>query len=381
MQSAECCICYDVGSIGVSCTSEHHVCAGCLDLFVQSEAAYNKHHINANGGSLRCPSSGCSHTFDQTVLAQHVPAETLGLFIKAWQLCLEQSAAQAAAIEAMQTSSQQSAATDAASARNYIVNSILTLQCPSCAKAFDNFDGCFALMCQDEGGHGCRAGFCAYCLELCGTNAHAHVGTCTFNSSRSVHGSISRFHAVQRVRRRRLVLEYLQTLAEPLREQVQLAIAADLQDLGISLEHANDADEQLLLTTATASLHDERDLFFHRIVDDDDRGLFRLLDLRLMFDIGVHMAPPRRDPFYQVFEEFIRPLDIHSERNRMQALIAAGQRERAQRKLAAQAARIAVQHERARVQQVAEVVAKQQQQHRHSKQRNAGGNRRQKSRR
>jgi hypothetical protein len=382
MEHGECCICYEVSSNCISCDSEHHLCSGCLDLFAQTEAVYNKHHINANKGSLRCPGTGCSHAFKQSFLAQHLPEETLELFLTAWELCLEQKAAQAEAIEAMQALSHQGAATDADAARTYIVNSILTLQCPSCTKAFDNFDGCFALMCQDEGGHGCRAGFCAYCLELCGTNAHAHVGACTFNASRSVHGSIDRFHAVQRVRRRRIVLEYLETLAEPLREQVQLAIAADLHDLGISLDHTNDDDEELLAKTTVE--YGDRDMFFHHFEDGNaDRGLFRLLDLRLMFDVGIVNIAPRREPYFQIFEQFIRPIDIHAERNRMQAMIAAGQRERAQKMIQAQAAKIAVKHEKAHVQQAAKVIAKQQkqQQRMHSKQRNAGGNRRQTSRR
>ena len=34
------------------------------------------------------------------------------------------------------------------------------------------FNGCFALTCSRQG---CGCGFCAYCLQDCGGDAHAHV--------------------------------------------------------------------------------------------------------------------------------------------------------------------------------------------------------------
>ena len=59
------------------------------------------------------------------------------------------------------------------SAKEHIIEAILTLCCPRCKQAFLDFDGCFALSCSR-----CSAGFCAYCLADCGRDAHQHVGTC-----------------------------------------------------------------------------------------------------------------------------------------------------------------------------------------------------------
>jgi hypothetical protein len=64
-----------------------------------------------------------------------------------------------------------------------IVDTILTLACPGCRKAFVDYNDCAALECKDEGGNGCGTAFCAYCLENCGQNAHPHVRVCRYNPS------------------------------------------------------------------------------------------------------------------------------------------------------------------------------------------------------
>ena len=47
----------------------------------------------------------------------------------------------------------------AAKLHQRIVEEVLTLKCPRCAQAFQDFDGCFALTC---GNKHCSAGFCAW---------------------------------------------------------------------------------------------------------------------------------------------------------------------------------------------------------------------------
>ena len=51
-------------------------------------------------------------------------------------------------------------------------------KCPRCGEPFYNFDGCFAVSCSR--GHG----FCGFCMQDCGNNAHEHVRTCERNPSR-----------------------------------------------------------------------------------------------------------------------------------------------------------------------------------------------------
>lgn len=116
-------------------------------------------------------------------------------------------------------------------ARRHIADLLLTLQCPRCSAAFLDFDGCFALTCSR-----CVCGFCAWCLQDCGNDAHQHVATCQFNSARrGVHGSRAEFAKVQTQRRQRIVEEYLQTLAPALREKVVALCAQDFADLRVAI--------------------------------------------------------------------------------------------------------------------------------------------------
>ena len=56
-----------------------------------------------------------------------------------------------------------------------IVEEMLTLKCPSCQQAYDEFDGCCALKCCR-----CSCYFCGWCLKHCSTHddAHRHVASC-----------------------------------------------------------------------------------------------------------------------------------------------------------------------------------------------------------
>eukprot|EP00978_Attheya_sp_CCMP212_P016587 scaffold43631_cov45-Attheya_sp.AAC.2 len=46
----------------------------------------------------------------------------------------------------------------------------ISMKCPRCKTAFDDYDGCNALSCAT-----CKAGFCAICLQDCESDSHAHV--------------------------------------------------------------------------------------------------------------------------------------------------------------------------------------------------------------
>merc|ERR1712039_226055 len=50
-----------------------------------------------------------------------------------------------------------------------IIDDIFTLKCPRCNLAFLDYDNCSAITCA-----GCSCGFCSYCLEDCGKDAHQH---------------------------------------------------------------------------------------------------------------------------------------------------------------------------------------------------------------
>ena len=97
-------------------------------------------------------------------------------------------------------------------AKKHIVDKILTLACPRCEQAFVDFNGCFALTCSRQG---CGCGFCAYCLQDCGNDAHAHVAQCA-TAQGDVFGSMEKFTDAQKTRRERMVMQYLQNLEKEL---------------------------------------------------------------------------------------------------------------------------------------------------------------------
>ena len=116
--------------------------------------------------------------------------------------------------------------------RNKIVEDILTLKCPQCKKAFFDFEGCFALMCSN-----CKCGFCGWCLEDCGKDAHAHVRTCPSKppGADMFFGSRKDFEKAQTKRQSKELHKFLSTLTDEDREKVLLSIKNDVLDLGIQI--------------------------------------------------------------------------------------------------------------------------------------------------
>eukprot|EP00808_Paulinella_micropora_P031144 g19541.t1 len=116
-------------------------------------------------------------------------------------------------------------------ARVYIQEDLLTLKCPrpNCRRAFLDFNGCFALTCG-----ACGCGFCAWCLQDCGQDAHAHVVRCNANAAprRDVYFTLARFEQAQRARRERWVREYLRTLGSQERKVLD-AVRPSLLQLGL----------------------------------------------------------------------------------------------------------------------------------------------------
>jgi hypothetical protein len=236
----ECCICLDAALTTIICCSnlQHHMCAACLNKYAAAEAHAGQQRSAASGGRLRCPGDGCACVLELYELAQHLFMQTFESLQRARDLCIEQRTLQAAQ-HAHQEQAARAAAGAVAKARVHIIDYILTLRCPACSKAFCDFDGCFALRCADEQGHGCGAAFCAFCLRNCARDAHRHVAECTLNIStgRSVWGTLEQFNAAQRARRQLLVQQYLLTLEPQLRANVQAAVAQHLQDLHITLQY------------------------------------------------------------------------------------------------------------------------------------------------
>ena len=98
-----------------------------------------------------------------------------------------------------------------------IIDEILTLHCPSCEQAFEEFEGCLSLQCS------CNVFFCGLCLKNCGNDAHAHVLGCR---SRPVDMedpyfmSIHEWRAFWDKKKKEKIAEYLEKLDDCIREAV-----------------------------------------------------------------------------------------------------------------------------------------------------------------
>jgi hypothetical protein len=103
------------------------------------------------------------------------------------------------------------------------------MKCPRCAKAFFDFDGCFAVSCGI-----CPCRFCGWCLEDCGSDAHKHVVNYPVKpqSADIYYATFPQFVEAQRRRQHRLLTSYLGTLDLPTRIAALRSCDADLKDLG-----------------------------------------------------------------------------------------------------------------------------------------------------
>eukprot|EP00961_Rhodomonas_salina_P093268 1255120-Rhodomonas_salina.1 len=188
---AGCAICMEELSLleGVLCRpgGGHFVCKDCFNGHVRSEA--EKQEFN---GDVCCPfrspaMGGCeSAPYAAGVIARCAEASVFELLNKK-RLDLREVAAtsqmqreydERLRVRMEQFQAQQTLQAKAEEARQHILQDIMTLKCPrqGCGQAFVDFEGCFALRCSRPS---CKCGFCAWCLEDCGQDAHAHIRTCS----------------------------------------------------------------------------------------------------------------------------------------------------------------------------------------------------------
>ena len=112
--------------------------------------------------------------------------------------------------------------------RNRVIEEILTLTCPRCRKAFLDFTGCFALVCNN-----CKCGFCGWCLEDCDDDAHPHVARCTQkpHGADIFFGTFVQFQTAQRGRQQRELDAFMSKLKPEDRERLRGALELELADL------------------------------------------------------------------------------------------------------------------------------------------------------
>ena len=95
-----------------------------------------------------------------------------------------------------------------------LISEAINLRCPRCEMVFHDYDGCNALTCASPG---CKAAFCAICLEDCGSDAHEHI--------RSHHGNLfdrQSFEASRKLRVENVVDEVMKEISNESFELKQL---------------------------------------------------------------------------------------------------------------------------------------------------------------
>eukprot|EP00808_Paulinella_micropora_P003138 g7125.t1 len=193
----QCCTCGDdfFQADGLDCPANqpaHFACAACLSGHVQAESLKEMDQLRKAEGKVWCPLRlhGCEakQPYEMGLLASRVTPEAFQAQIEAIRKVQEQKLSQDLEARYTQQLKEEMERYERLSAeqrqvqqaRVWIQEELLTLKCPrpNCRRAFVDFDGCFALTCG-----ACGWGFCAWCLEDCGEDAHTHVARCNANAA------------------------------------------------------------------------------------------------------------------------------------------------------------------------------------------------------
>jgi len=214
--AASCGICLEKFNVSdcVQCTGGHVVCKTCFVLQIRAQTGQDvRDSFVRNGCNIIC--AFCKVPFRERDFISVVVDDAFQLITRARDEVAELRAENRLRAEyeaRMELLRQELARGQDAHAqkvsrhRLHIAENILTLKCPraQCGRAFLDYAGCMALTCS------CGCGFCAWCLQDCGGDAHAHVLTCPRNLlPKSYGGSHDQFQTVHRERVRPLVLQYL----------------------------------------------------------------------------------------------------------------------------------------------------------------------------
>eukprot|EP01134_Creolimax_fragrantissima_P004443 CFRG4443T1 len=246
----ECSICFDdrcLPETGLECVpaanriasrrqQSHFLCKLCLRLHVRTCCAdgyvgrcYTDTH------EVTCPSEDCeSPPYTHKGLAHFLTDTQYDKYMAGMLRAKEVKLAKAMAADMKKREQLSQREGQVRKHVRYVEEEIINLRCPnpSCKQVFVDFNGCFALFC-----HRCKTGFCAFCLEHCGRDAHAHVAMCKYNINKGQpYGKIEVFYRAQRQRRERLLNAYVANVTPlRLRKQVIEALREQVKDVGIHL--------------------------------------------------------------------------------------------------------------------------------------------------
>lgn len=253
-EEVECIVCFDdVSRIdGYKCSNPggdaHFVCERCLveHAKVQMDTSEGLGSIEARKGLVPCPGHECkSAGLSDEDICRYAPDAWTAYKAAKDAMLTKMVRENAIAGERKRAKEEQERLAKLSEDerrlignKTHIIDTILTLRCPRCKAAFDDFDGCFSLRCGN-----CPCSFCAMCLKDCGGDAHAHAAQCQEGHGMKAvgyYGTKESWEAIQKRRRERLVKEYIRTLPQNDRGRVVQRCEIELRDLGILQAVATD---------------------------------------------------------------------------------------------------------------------------------------------
>jgi hypothetical protein len=228
---------------GCSCPSKHHfTCWSCLSNYMEAaqQPGAISSYVNADG-HLTCPE--CKDPYDLTTLTSggKAPKEMIDAFI---QLKLMTKVTEERQVivkeeklkfekELKRIQEMDEFERNVELLRKQIIEKIFSLHCPRCETVFMDFEGCFALTC---GANRCHAGFCAWCLQDCGEDAHSHVPNCRLNARPGqVYGDLNELHGVHNRVRMQKITDLLRNHPSNIKKRLKEIMKKDFEDLGIPL--------------------------------------------------------------------------------------------------------------------------------------------------
>jgi len=218
--SCECLVCMDSfeTNAGVMCGAGHFLCRE------SEENCFNNSYLKSQideagvrrGASFKC--GYCDLLFDEKTVQANMTEKNRAALQRKRESAVETKTRKEEQDRFEEEKRREAAKSmlekEAGKCRTHIEEVVMTLRCPRCRQAFDNYSGCAALTCSNGQ---CGCGFCAVCLADCGSDAHNHC--------KQVHGSWSvstpQWQSLMRALKQRRLEAYWGTLSPEVQEALQ----------------------------------------------------------------------------------------------------------------------------------------------------------------
>ena len=227
---------------GVICggRDRHFLCNDCLSMHVtiSVDADHLKEFKSRNSRIFCAFAPQCNEAYSINSLRNHINDDAYRVFDETKTRIIEGQIYEEAQKRAEDLVQRRQQENEMDRHKRHVVEKILNLVCPRCARAWVDFNGCCALKCSAwvRGDPNSCCQFCAYCLQDCGRDAHRHVQAMTCPGNRGLFlKPVEKIHGIHRDRRTRMLTEYLDARIgmDSQRNELVLSLQRELNDLNI----------------------------------------------------------------------------------------------------------------------------------------------------